>query len=107
MASDAGGNRPDRIASVFGQYRDEFPFYPLGTEMTDAEQALVEALGWLQRETSTPGKRVATLLRALTGKPSPASASALARMNLDEPSGFKQHLLQRLVNHALNEGVAQ
>jgi len=100
MADDAANNRPDVIAAVFDQYREHFPPYPLGTELTSDEQALAEALGWLQLNTATAGKRVRTMLKAIVGRKS-GFETALARMGLEEPSGFKQRLMRHLLSYAL------
>ena len=104
MADDAARNRPDVIASVFDRHRAHFPLYPLGTELSCEEQALAEALGWLQDNTATAGKRVRTLFSALSHKQS-GFEKALARMGLDAPSGFRQHLMQRLLRYALQRSA--
>ena len=102
MASDADNNRPEVIASVFNQHRAHFPPYPLGTELTSDEQALAEALGWLQNNTATTRKRFRTMLHAvLNGTPS-GNEKALARMGLDDPSGVKQRVMRRLLRYALH-----
>ena len=102
MASDADNNRPEVIASVFNQHRAHFPPYPLGTELTSDEQALAEALGWLQNNTATTRKRFRTMLHAvLNGTPS-GNEKALARMGLDDPNGIKQRLMRRLLRYALH-----
>ena len=104
MASDAANNRPDVIASVFDQHRAHFPAYPLGTELSSDEQALAEALGWLQNNTATIGKRVRTLYSALNSRQS-GFEKALARMGLEKPSGVRQRLMQRLLSYALQRTV--
>lgn len=101
MADDAGRNRPDVIASVFDKYRTNFPAYPLGTELTDDEQALAEALGWLQANTATTGKRLRTTIQAALSGAQPSNETAIARMGLDKPNGMKQKLMRRLLQHAL------
>ena len=105
MASDADKNRPDVIASVFDQHRAHFTTYPLGTELTSDEQALAEALGWLESNTASSGKRVRTLLRAVLSGRQPGAEKALARMGLEKPTHFKQHLMQRLLSYALQRTV--
>lgn len=99
LADDAKLNRPDVIKSVFDNYRDDFPPYPLGTDLTGDEQALVEALEWLQSNTSTKKKKMKTLLRALTAKDS--NENAIARMDLANPTGLGQIVMQRMLKLAL------
>ena len=105
MAGDADKNRPDVIASVFNQHRAHFPPYPLGTELTSDEQALAEALGWLQTNTATTGKRLRTMLRAVLNSAQSGNEKALARMGLEKPTHFKQRLMQRLLRYALQQTV--
>jgi acyl-CoA hydrolase len=100
MAGDAARNRPDVIASVFNQHRAHFPAYPLGTELTGDEQVLAEALGWLQNNTATTGKRVRTIFSAMNSTPS-GFEKTLARMGLEKPTRFKDRLMQRLLRYAL------
>ncbi len=101
MASDAGRNCPDIISSIFNQHRAHFPRYPLGTELTDDEQALAQALEWLQANTATTGKRLGTMLHALLSGRQSGFDTALARMGLEKPAQFKQRLMQRLLSYAL------
>ncbi len=105
MAGDATKNRPDVIASVFNQHREHFPAYPLGTELTRDEQALVEALGWLQNNTATTGKRLRTMLHAVFNSTQSGFENELARMGLELPTNLKQRLMQRLLCHALQQSV--
>jgi len=101
LADDAKLNRPDVIKSVFDIYRDHFPPYPLGTDFTNDEQALVEALEWLQSNTSTKRKTANTLLRAFTSSGQMSNESEIARMDLAKPSGLGQLVMQRMLKLAL------
>lgn len=101
LDSDAARNTPAALQSVFDAYRAHFPPYPLGTEFSADEQALVDALGWLQSNTATKGSTVATMLRAVTASAAGDNASALARMRLDRPSGPREMLLQKMLSLAL------
>ncbi|MGI9271603.1 MAG: hypothetical protein ACR2QT_07505, partial [Woeseiaceae bacterium] len=65
------------------------------------EQALAEALLWLQSNTATKGATARTMLQALTSGKTTDDASAVARMSLTKPSGFKQRLMQRMLKLAL------
>jgi acyl-CoA hydrolase len=105
MADDASRNRPVVITSVFDQHRMHFPAYPLGTELTSDEQALVEALEWLQANTASTGRRVRTLLRAALNGGRSENASALARMGLEKSIGVRQRLMRRLLSYALEKTV--
>jgi acyl-CoA hydrolase len=101
LAEDAGNNRPDVLKSVFDAHRSAFPRYPLGTDLTDDEQSLAEALGWLQANTATKGRMVNTLLSALLGGNSAGNETAIERMGLASPSGLGQVVMQRMLRLAL------
>ncbi|MCG8369787.1 MAG: acetyl-CoA hydrolase [Proteobacteria bacterium] len=101
MADDAAGNTPAAIASVFDEYREHFPPYPLGTEFTAQEQALAEALGWLRKRTATARQKTVTALRAATARNRTEHAPMLVRMGLEQPSCLRQRVLQRLLAYAL------
>ena len=105
LADDAANNRPDVIASVFDQHREHFPPYPLGTELSSDEQVLTVALEWLQTNTATTGKRVRTMLHAVSSGRQSGFEAALARMGLDKPTHFKQRLMRRLLCYALQRAV--
>ena len=101
MAADAVKNTPADITSAFDPHRSHFPPYPLGTELTEDEQALAEALGWLQANTASTSSKTATLLRAAFGGVDASNNSALDRMGLAQPKGIRQRAMQRLLNYAL------
>lgn len=101
MAGDADMNRPDVITSVFNQHREHFPAYPLGTELSNDEQVLAEALAWLQSNTASTGKRLRTTLQAALNSNKTGHLAELSRMRLDNPSGIKQTVMQRLLRYAL------
>lgn len=103
LAQDAGDNRPAAIQAVFDEYRSHFPPYPLGTELTTDEQALAEALGWLQSNTATTSSKAATLVRALTTADTPQNESALARMGFDKSSNLKSRLMKKMLSYALRQ----
>jgi hypothetical protein len=54
--------------------------------------------------TATAGKRVRTMLKAISGRQS-GFEKALARMGLEKPTHFKQRLMQRLLRYALQRTV--
>lgn len=101
LADDASNNLPATVIAVFDEYRSHFPPYPLGTVLSDDEQTLAEALGWLQANTTSTAKKIKTLLRALMSRTGSGNKSAMARMGLQETSGLKQRMTQRLLSYAL------
>lgn len=108
IADDARTNTPEALQAVFDRedVRPHFPAYPLGSEFTETERALVSALGWLENAMARPASRVRTTLAAIVGGHSTAHQSALARMGLADASGVRERLLRRLVAHALEETSA-
>jgi hypothetical protein len=103
MADDASNNRPDVVRSVFDDYRDAFPAYPLGTDLTSEEQDLAEALAWLQTNTANTGTKLKTMLQSIANRQpgGQRSQSALARMGLDKTTGIGQAIMKRMLNLAL------
>ncbi len=102
LSSEARNNNPETIKAVFDEFRDDFPHYPLGTDLSEDEQALAEALGWLQDSTSTRFGKTRTLLQAIGNSGDNKDETALTRMGLAKPSGIGQTLTQRLLRLALN-----
>jgi hypothetical protein len=78
------------------------PDYPLGSDFTEVEQRLVQALGWLRAHTATPRAKAAVLAGSMFDGRT-AEREALARMRLDRPRGLRERLLTRLVAYALNK----
>ena len=101
LHNDAHRNRPDVIATVFDEFRDEFPPYPLGTDLTRDEQVLAEALVWLRANTATAGGKFNTILRAMLNSHRSHDTGALGRMNLEMPAGIGQRMMRRLLLLAL------
>lgn len=98
-------NTPASIARVFSapEVRTHFPQYPLGTDLTAPEQRLAGALEWLRDETADLPGRVATAVRALMHSAASGNEEELARMQLLEPAGIGERVLQKLVDYALSE----
>jgi hypothetical protein len=103
MAGDAINNHPAALRAVFDKHRDEFPAYPLGTDLTSDEQVLATALEWLQSNTASKGKMVKTVLQSLvSGQAGEVRAQqAIDRMGLTETSGIRQAIMKRMLNLAL------
>lgn len=98
----AARNTPARVRDALAPFRGDgtLPDYPLGSDFTDVEQRLVRALQWLKGNTATTGARLRTIASALFSS-HPRDDAALARMELDTPSGPGEHLYAKLLSKAL------
>ena len=101
MQLDADQNRPARITAVFDTCRDAFPAFPLGTELTDEEAALAEALTWLQEETATTSGKLRCVAGAMFASVEDKHAAALERMGYDKPSGLGDRVMGKMIGRAL------
>jgi hypothetical protein len=100
----ARNNTPERIVAQLRPFKDQslFAEYPFGSDLTSEEQALGRALRWLQVETSTPSRKLATLARALRAHSTDAALlPLLARMQLDRPASLQERMQQKLLALAL------
>jgi hypothetical protein len=99
----AAGNSAQRIdAALVPARRDGLlPVFPLGSDMTDIEEALVGPLQTLK------AADYASLLRAalagLSGAPSPREQAALDRMQLDRPQSLAERAYRALILGALRK----
>ncbi|SHM94295.1 acetyl-CoA hydrolase/transferase C-terminal domain-containing protein [Phytopseudomonas punonensis] len=89
-------NTPERLEQIAGRHRPMFVEYPLGSDFSDEEQALLRALTWLKgkfhlSEVLELGKA------AFDAPPAEAFPAALQRMGLERPDGLREELYQRLV----------
>ena len=75
----------------------DFPTYPFGSDFSDIEQRLIEALQTLQGLAASKRKLLTT---AWTGRPARFQAE-LARIGLDRPQGLKEKFYARLLAGAL------
>jgi acyl-CoA hydrolase len=100
----AMNNAPAAIAAVLDDptFAGHFPDYPLGTDLTEIEQRLADALTWLKGRTATGGRRLATMLGALLDGSPRRYEDALVRMALASPATLRDRMSRRLVAHALN-----
>lgn len=97
-------NTPDAIAKLFSEAggKDWFPAFPFGRDFTDQELALGSALKKLKSETATRRGKLWTLLQAIRAKDEQGRyTELLQRMGLQQPSGLREKLDQRLVIHGL------
>jgi len=103
VPQEAVENTPERLAARMAPLVEGglLPLFPLGTDFDADELRLVPALQWLKRNASGWRGKLA-LAAGLAGvAPTPDESSALARMGLAAPRGFKEQLMRRLVALAL------
>ncbi len=99
-------NSPERLRAALAAAQGEglLPDYPLGTDLTEEEQALKDALEWLREATATRLKRLRVLAAALLASPKAgAFAPHLERMELDALQAISERIDRRLVLHALRQ----
>ena len=97
-------NTPERIAGALRDFRETgwFQDYPLGSDLTEVERDLKDALGFLKNATATRTGRMKTIVKAvLTGEADDDVAEGLKRMGLDTPGSLGERLEARLVAYAL------
>lgn len=95
-------NTPPRLREALAPLHADgtLPDYPLGSDFTEVEQRLVQALGWLQSHTATFGDKLQTIAAAMMSAGADDKA-AMARMALDKPRGLGEWLNAKLLRHAL------
>jgi acyl-CoA hydrolase len=103
LPSDAASNTPQSLQDIFDDpdVRPFFPDYPLGTDLTATEQALVPALEWLQSNTNQPTQKLRVVMAALASFGRTENSAAIERLGLDRASSLGDRLQRRLVNYAL------
>ena len=100
-------NSQERIREALGPMRADglLPLFPLGTEMTEAEQSLITPLAMLKSGTRL--ERLTAVLSGLNPRaPHAYHADALERMGLRKPKGAKEWLLRAIVLGALRRAGA-
>ncbi|MGQ4661513.1 acetyl-CoA hydrolase/transferase C-terminal domain-containing protein [Lysobacter sp. F6437] len=104
MDPRAADNTPAWLRETLAPLRCDgtLPDYPLGSDFTAVEQRLVKALAWLKANTGSTAGKLRTVARALL-RGHRADAEAMARMDLERPTGFGEHLEARLLALALRE----
>jgi len=105
LSSNATDNTPSRIEAALSSARREglLPPFPLGTEMTEVEQALLPALGKLRRA-SVPRLLGYMLQGAMPGELPPGGSEKLERLDLARASSLKDRAMRALVLGALRAG---
>lgn len=107
LPEHAQNNTPERVESLIQQYRQQgiIPRVPFGTELTDLELDLVEALGYLGDSIKMLSKGrlpELDLEDAMAAIKTSTDADAhLERMGLAEPEDMKSIAMQRLLLVAL------
>lgn len=102
LPAEARSNRTERIRAALGPARRAglLPSFPLGTEMTPAEQALIAPLGLLKSASRTELAR-AILAGLSFEKPSSNENAGLQRMGLEAPGTIKERLLRAVLLGAM------
>ncbi|TBU96968.1 acetyl-CoA hydrolase/transferase C-terminal domain-containing protein [Phytopseudomonas dryadis] len=89
-------NTPERLQAIAAQHGALFEEYPLGSDFDDEEQALLRALSWLKSKFKL--SEALELGKATLEAPAPEAFPAhLRRMQLEQPSGLREELYQRLL----------
>jgi len=102
LPSHATDNMPARIEGALSSARRDglLPPFPLGTEMTETEQALVPTLSQLRRA-SAP-RLIGYFMRGIApGELADDKREKLQRLDLEKPTGLKQKAMRALVLGAL------
>jgi acyl-CoA hydrolase len=89
-------NTPQRLQAVQSRHQRLFPEYPLGCDFSGEERDLLRALNWLKSKFKLG--ELLDLGRAALDAPQPSAFPAhLQRMQLAQPDGLREDLLQRLL----------
>jgi acyl-CoA hydrolase len=102
---DTTSNRAERIEAILAPARRDglLPAFPLGTEMTEGEQALAGRLTFLK--SAGYGDLVRTLLAGLPrGTASAREHAALDRLSLASPATLRDRALRAVILGALRHG---
>jgi acyl-CoA hydrolase len=97
-------NTPENLARALAplQAAGEFARFPFGCDFDATEQRLISALGWLKLHTASTGSKLKTLAQSWLPQPTMAeNVPCLARMGLSSPRTLSEHMLARLLRHAL------
>lgn len=102
LPSSAKNNTPARIDEALTSARREglLPQFPLGTDMTETEQALLPALGKLRR--ASPARLLSYVMQGMVPGELPSGANEkLERLCLDRTADLKTKAMRALVLGAL------
>jgi acyl-CoA hydrolase len=99
-------NTPERLSAVLGQAKRSglLPPFPFGTDLTETEIVLAEALRHLKAQTASPRALFRFARSVLRAAHAPESATPyLERLGLAHAGSLKERALQRLVVAALSQ----
>jgi hypothetical protein len=99
VADAARGNTPERLQERYAPWveRGLFPLLPFGSDLTDEEIELTQALKYLSAQTEGWSRKMSLMLRALSAHADERMTAHLARMRLSEPQTFAEKIQHRLV----------
>ncbi len=100
-------NTPGRIQARLGKFKKMglCPDFPLGTDFTEEEIILARVLKGLKLRLATKGDLMKTVVKAMTvGAPPAKALPYLARLKMDQPTGQKDKMIQRLIVSELIAG---
>jgi acyl-CoA hydrolase len=100
-------NTPGRIQARLGKFKKMglCPDFPLGTDFTEEEIILGRVLKGLKSRLATKGDLMKTIVKAITvGSPPAGALRYLARLKLDQPTGQKDKMIQKLIVSELIAG---
>jgi len=81
------------------------PDFPLGTDFTEEETMLGRVLKRLKVRLATKGDLMKTIVKAMTVGATPEAAKRyLARLKLNQPTGQKEKMIQKLIVSELIAG---
>ncbi|EIK97311.1 hypothetical protein PMM47T1_05991 [Pseudomonas sp. M47T1] len=89
-------NSPERLQALANKHASLFPEYPLGCDFTAEERDLLRALNWLKSKFKLT--ELLDLGKAALDAPAASAFPVhLMRMQLAQPDGLREDLLQRLL----------
>jgi hypothetical protein len=104
LPAQARDNRAERLAAALGPARREglLPLFPLGSDMDEVEQSLVEPLTTLKN--ASYRELLSILFAGLSGAHlEPDRVAALERLGLAGPANMRDHVWRVLVTGALRK----
>ncbi len=81
----------------------QFPSYPFGSDFTDTELGIIQALQYLKSQSHTWRGKLKMLFNAWRHKPSFANDDVLQHMGLNQPQSREEKLSFMLLNYALSQ----
>lgn len=98
-------NTPERIKNslAIAQKSGQLPAFPLGSGLTDVEEYLAEGLSRLAPQAGYFGAMASLAFKGLRTPVTQQKQTALQRMRLDQPKGFKERLYRALLLAVLKD----